>query len=257
MELLLPILERNPHKSLTLEVIRMPGESDTSLADESMVIEYDVNWARLQPPGPLSLYLWSTNSIYRAGTETLRRNMINEKIIDLQQRIQVGEIPSSRKFTKSKLAEAFGITIENASEENFECLEKAISHLGSVQWIRIHETDKKVTFIPEDLRLWDSEKPILWTRERYRSAGEIPKQGVFTLAQLSKWISDREVEGWKMQFPVAEGTLESLKQEYTALNLGLPKSSSDKGRILKEDYAKALGRMQVFQHLRSQPQVKV
>ncbi len=247
MELLLPIIEKNPHKNLTLDIIRMPGESDSSLADESTETQYGVNWARLQPPGPLSLFLWSTNAIYRAGTETLRRNMLNEKIIDLQARVQNGEIPSSRKFTKSKLSDALGMTIENASEENFECLEKAISTLGGVQWIRIHENEKKVTCIPDDLRLWTLDKQILWTRERYRSAGEVPAG--FSLNNLGKWIGDREAEGFTFEYPQAEGTLESLKQQWNALGRGPPRVSGDRTKPLKEDYAKALGRALVYKFL--------
>lgn len=249
MNSLLPILEKNPFKNLTLEVIRMPGESDSSLADESTETQYGVNWARLQPPGPLSLFLWSTNAIYRAGTETLRRNMLNEKIVELQERVQNGEIPSSRKFTKAKLCDALGISIENASEENFECLEKVISTLGNVQWIRIHENEKKITCIPDDLRLWDIEKPILWVRERYRSAGELPNKTTFTFPKLSKWMGDREADGWSFTYPVAEGTFESLKQQWNSLGIGAPKSSSGKDRLLKEDYAKALGKVQVYQYL--------
>jgi hypothetical protein len=247
MDLLLPILEKNPFKSQTLDCIRMPGESDSVLADESTETQYSVNWARLQPPGPLSLFLWSTNAIYRAGTETLRRNMLNEKIIELQARVQNGEIPSSRKFTKAKLSDALGMNIENASEENFECLEKAISTLGGVQWIRIHENEKKITCIPDDLRLWTNDKPILWTRERYRSAGEVPSG--FSLKNLAKWVGDREADGFIFEYPHAEGTLETLKAQWNALGRGLPKLGPDRTKPLKEDYAKALGRALVYKFL--------
>jgi hypothetical protein len=248
MELLLPIIEKNPHKSLVLDTIRMPGEFDSALADESTETHYGVSWARLQPPGPLSLFLWSTNAIYRAGTETLRRNMLNEKIIDLQERVQNGEIPSSRKFTRSKLSDAMGMTIENASEENFECLEKTISTLGGVQWIRIHENERKITCIPDDLRLWTADKPILWTRERYRSAGEVVSE--FSLKNLGKWVGDREAEGFTFDYPLAEGTLETLKQQWNVLGRGMmPKMGADRAKPLKEDYAKALGRVLVYKFL--------
>jgi hypothetical protein len=249
MELLLPIIEKNPHKSLALDIIRMPGEADSTLADESTETQYGVQWARLQPPGPLSLFLWSTNAIYRAGTETLRRNMLNEKIVDLQARVQNGEIASSRKFTKAKLSDALGMNIENASEENFECLEKAISTLGNVQWIRIHENEKKVTCIPDDLRLWSSDKPVLWTRERYRSAGEVPAG--FTLKNMGKWVGEREAEGFTFEYPELGGTLEALKQQWIAHGTGtFPKMPPGRTKPLKEDYAKALGRIDVYRHLR-------
>jgi hypothetical protein len=252
MEALLPILTKNPHKSLTAEYIPMPGESDSKLVEESTESQYGVDWARLHPPGPVSLYLWSSNPEYRAGSDAIRRSLLNETIVKLQERVQRGEVTSGRKISRAKLSEALGMTVENASEENFEALEKIVSCLGNVQWIRIHENEKKITCIPEDLRTWRADFPILWTRERYRSAGEISGKKEFRLMNLGKWIGDREDEGFSFTYPHAEGTMESLKAAWNALNRGLPRTKNEKGRPLKEDYAAALGRVQVFEHLRSE-----
>jgi hypothetical protein len=229
----------------------MPGESDSQLADESTERQYGVDWARLNPPGPVSLYMWSFNPEYRAGTEAQRRTMLNEMIVKFQERVQKGEVNSGRKIARSKLSEALGMTVENASEENFEALERIVSCLGNVQWIRIHENEKKITCIPDDLRTWRNDLPILWTRERYRSAGEVSIKTKFGLSQLGKWIGDREDEGFTMAYPSAEGTMETLKAAWNALGRGPPRMKSDKGRLLKEDYAVALGRAQVYQHLAS------
>jgi hypothetical protein len=250
MEVLLPIFEKNPHKSLTAEYISMPGESDSAPVDESTEQQYGIEWARLQPPGPLSLFLWSTNPEYRAGTEAQRRTMLNEIIVKFQDRVQRGEVNAGRKISKSKLAEALAITVENASEENFEALEKVVSCLGNVQWIRIHENEKKITCIPDDLRTWRRDLPILWVRERYRSAGEMPGKSEFGFPQLSKWIGDREHEGFQLEYPVATGTMENLKEAWNKLGRGLPHTKNPKGRPLKDDYAAALGRVEVFQYLR-------
>lgn len=249
METLLPLIEKNPNKSCIPEYIRMPGEGDSAPVDESTELQYGVNWARLQPPGPLSLFLWSSNPEYRAGSEAQRRKALNELVIQFMERVQKGEVASSRKINRAKMAEALNITVENASDENFDALERSVSVLGNVQWVRMNENEKKATFIPEDLRLWSNDRPTLWTRERYRSAGEWHAKEPFTLEHLGKWISDREKEGFSFVYPVAEGTLESLKTEWNALGRGLPKTQNEKGRPLKEDYAKALGKVQVFKHL--------
>lgn len=227
----------------------MPGQGDSAPVDESTERQYGVEWARLQPPGPVSLFLWSTNAEYRAGSEALRRTILNETIVQFQDRVQRGDVQNGRKIAKSKMAEALGMTVENASEENFEALEKAVSGLGQVQWIRIHENEKKVTCIPDDLRLWRRDLPILWTRERYRSAGEMPVKSGFGLPQLAKWIMDRETEGFQFEYPSSQGTLESLKAAWNKLGRGLPTTKNSKGRPLKEDYAAALGKVEVFQHL--------
>jgi hypothetical protein len=249
MDILLPILQKNPHKSLTAEYIPMPGEGDSAPIDESTESQYGVEWVRLQPPGPVSLYLWATNAEYRAGSEAQRRTMLNDILVKFQERVQRGEVNAGRRVAKSKLAEALAITVENASEENFEALEKVVSSLGNVQWIRIHENEKKITCIPDDIRTWRRDFPILWTRERYRSAGEISGRAEFGFPQLGKWIGDREAEGFQLDYPAATGTLENLKEAWNKLGRGLPHTKNPKGKPLKDDYAAALGRVEVFQHL--------
>ena len=248
MEVLLPIFEKNPYKSLAAEYIPMPGESDSHPVEESTESQYGVDWARLHPPGPVSLFLWASNPEYRAGSEAIRRTFLNETLVKFQERVQQGEVNAGRKISRAKLSEALGMTVENASEENFEALEKVVSCLGNIQWIRIHENEKKVTCVPEDLRTWRADLPILWVRERYRSAGEI-QGGPFGLRNLGKWIGDREEEGFSFSYPVAEGKIEDLKAAWNALGRGLPRTKNEKGKPLKEDYAVALGRAQVFQHL--------
>jgi len=249
MEILLPLIEKNPFKSVEPEYIPMPGENSNNPIEESTELQYNMNWARLNPPGPLSLVLWSSDPEYRAGSESLRRTKLHEITIQYQERIQSGQVVVQKRVGKGKLCEVLGMNVENASEENFGLLEACVPELAQVQWVRIHENEKKITFIPSDLRQWSSAKPILWVRERYRSAGEPAQKAEFTLQHLANWIGTRESEGWSMTFPVAEGTMESLKQEWNALNRGLPPTKSESGRRLKEDYAKALGKAQVFQYL--------
>ena len=249
MEILLPLIEKNPFKHLEPEYIAMPGENSNNPMEESTETQYDVNWARLNPPGPLSLVLWSTDPEYRAGSESQRKTRLNEIIIQYQERIQSGAVSIHKRIGKGKVCEALGMNIENASEENFEIFEACIPELAQVQWIRIHENEKKITFAPADLRQWSMEKPILWVRERYRSAGESAFKSKFALPQLAIWMGNREADGWSMTFPLAEGTMEELKQQWNSLNRGLPPTKSENGRRLKEDYAKALGKVQVFQYL--------
>jgi hypothetical protein len=247
MESLLPVIAKNPNKSKVPLTIAMPGENDSAPVEESTENQYGVEWARLNPPGPVSLWLWSTNAVYRAGSEAQRRQTLSEAIVELQRRVQNGDGQFGRKWSKSKISDALGMTVENASEENFEALERAVSVLCGVQWIRMNENERKLTCVPEDLRLWTADKPILWTRERYRSAGEI--QGNFGLKALGKWISDREDDKWTIEYPVAEGTMDAMKAAYAAFGYGIPSTNNPKGRILKDDYARALGKVQAIRHL--------
>ena len=147
MDTLLLCIEKNPNKIKKALLISMPGEQTSGPVEESTEKQYGVEWARLNPPGPVSLWLWSTNPEFRAGSEAQRREMLMQTIVSLQGRVQSGE-GGGRKWSKTKICEALGTTIENASEENFEALEKAVSVLGDVQWIRMNENERKnKTFI--------------------------------------------------------------------------------------------------------------
>ena len=65
---------------------------------------------------------------------------------------------------------------------------------------------------------------------------------------LGQWLADRESEGWTFEWPVAEGKLEDIKAEMSALGLtARPKEAGAK--VLKDDWAAALGRAQAVGHL--------
>lgn len=248
-QLLLETIHKNPYKSKVPDVITMPGDNHQAPQEESTELHYGVQWARLQPPGPLSLWFWTTDVEYRGGTEASRRTMLMDKTVELQERVQDGEGAFSRKWSKTKICEAIGHTAEFAEEENFELLETALCQLCKIQIVRMNENEKKLLFVPNDLRLWNPDYPILWTRERYRSAGET-QQKEFSLSQLGAWISKREDEGWKLEWPVADGKLETLKTTWDALNIGNPhRGPGQTGRYLKEEYAKALGKHQAIHWL--------
>jgi hypothetical protein len=74
------------------------------------------------------------------------------------------------KSQNQRSTEALNLNVENASDENFDALERAVSTLGNVQWARMNENEKKVTFVPEQSGSGRWTSPTLWTRERYRSA---------------------------------------------------------------------------------------
>ena len=60
-------------------------------------------------------------------------------------------------------------------------------------------------------------------------------------------------------YNVSLHTLEVMKQQWKALDGGIPTTRSESGKPLKEDYARALGRLQAIRHLngRTGDEVKV
>jgi hypothetical protein len=61
--------------------------------------------------------------------------------------------------------------------------------------------------------------------------------------QLGTWVSNRELEKWRIQWPVADGTLEDLKGR---MNLGMGLRIE---KPKKADYAAAVGRAEAIQTL--------
>lgn len=244
MEILLPILEKNPNCHILPETIEMSGGTD-----EATELRHGVLWVRLHPPGPLSLYLWATHPEYRGGSESLRRTLLNETTVQFQGKVQ--QDIQRHRISKTRMSDAFGLSVEYASDEVLEALEYSIHLHGNVQWIRMNENEKKITCIPADIRTWTTQKPILWVRERYRSAGEWAAPTVtLTLRALAAWISDRERDGWTLEYPVAEGTLAQLKAEWKLLGHSeLPRAHAGNGKPLKDDYARAVGHLQAIHHL--------
>jgi hypothetical protein len=65
-----------------------------------------------------------------------------------------------------------------------------------------------------------------------------------------QWLTGKEEEQWKVQWPTAEGKMEDLKSEVLKRNLTahtLPGAASQK--VKKEDWARTLGRCQAMEIL--------
>ena len=63
---------------------------------------------------------------------------------------------------------------------------------------------------------------------------------------LADWICDREKEGWKVAWPVYDGTLEAMKKIMSERGTSLgPRLEKPK----KTDYAAALGRAEALRAL--------
>jgi hypothetical protein len=63
---------------------------------------------------------------------------------------------------------------------------------------------------------------------------------------LALWVSSRETDGWKIYWPVADGTLEEIKSRLLNTH---SKISSRIEKPKKADYAIALGKAEAIRHL--------
>ena len=101
-----------------------------------------------------------------------------------------------------------------------------------------HTANKKIEFFPQDPRTWSTEFPVWGCTQGSRAV--LHKPGEESVGSgLADWISEREKEGWKVAWPLHDGTLEAMKKIMSERGTSLgPRLEKPK----KADYAVAMGR---------------
>jgi hypothetical protein len=244
-EALREIFRKNPHIGNTVPPISIQVCSDTNETDE--IPSTICGWVPtpLEPPGPVAAILWKTNPEFRAATLSIRKTILRENIIKLQERID-RELRGHRWSRKKIIEQLVAQQSSDASPpQNTRELNDALAFLYGVQFVFVDEANKKISWSPEDVRTWSTKRPVwalsLGSRAIFHKIGEEPVG-----KQLGIWVSNREIEKWRIQWPVAEGTLEALKGRLSTLNIGTG-LRIDKPK--KADYAIAIGRAEALEML--------
>jgi hypothetical protein len=244
-ETLREILEKNPNSGKSVPPISIQVCSDTNETDE--IPSTVCGWVPtpLEPPGPVAAVLWKTNPEFRAGSLSVRKTILRETIIKLQERVE-RELRGHRWSRKKIMEQLVAQQSSDASPpQNTRELNDALAFLYEVQFVFVDEANKKVVWSPEDVRTWSTERPVwalsLGSRAIFHKTGE---ESVGR--QLGSWVSNRELEKWRIQWPVADGTLEDLKGRLSKMNLGTGLRIE---KPKKADYAAAIGRAEAVHTL--------
>jgi len=161
---------------------------------------------------------------------------VRDSSFQLQEKA-VTTIRGNRKLTKASMAEALSTMTPTVEQTKKVAL--ILYELYQVQTLCFDQEKKTLWTVPEDIRRWSS-GTTLWIDARcehmidWSTAKEV---------KLGEWISDREEEGWIIEWPSAEGTFEEIKQKVNARNV-IPRSGK-----LKADWAKTLGKCEAIEHL--------
>jgi hypothetical protein len=239
------ILRTNPTIGKTVFPISIQVCSDTNETDE--IPSTVCGWipTPLEPPGPVAAVLWKTNPEFRAGSLSVRKTILRETIIGLQERVE-RELRGHRWSRKKIMEQLVAQQSADASPpQNTRELNDALAFLYEIQFVFVDEANKRVSWSPEDVRVWSTTRPIwalsLGSRAIFHKTGEesVGKE-------LGIWISNRELENWRIQWPVADGTLEDLKGRFGKMNIS---SGFRIEKPKKADYASAIGRVEAIQNL--------
>jgi len=244
MEELRELLLANPNSNASVDPIKIQIRSDTQEGED--VPSTLCGWVPtpLEPPGPLAVILWKTNSEFRAGTPPVRRTILRETIITLQARIEA-ELRGHR-WSRKKIIEQLAAqqTASVSPPQDTKDLDEALAYLYEVQFVVVDEANKKIRWVPEDPRKWSADRPV-WAISLGSRAVYHRKNEESVANYLSEWVSEREEAGWRFHWPTADGTLEAMKVKMLEMNIGV---GSRLEKPKKADYAEVLGRAEAVRH---------
>ena len=153
--------EQNPHRKRTVNPIEISVLSDTQEGVEAPAT-LPGGWSPtpLEPPGPVSLYLWKTNPEFRAATPAVRRTILRDMILTITERAD-SELRSI-KWQRKKILEQVAAQQTSAVSPPMDTheLDIGMCALFGYQKVSVDEANKKVRFFPADPRTWSTELPV-------------------------------------------------------------------------------------------------
>jgi hypothetical protein len=239
----------NPNRKRTVLPIEIRVLSDTQEGEEAPAT-LPGGWVPtpLEPPGPVSQWLWKTNAEYRAGTAQMRRTILRDALLEIGARVDA-ELRGA-KWSRKKIHEQLAAQQTAAVSPPMDTpeLDKGLAALIGVQIVQVDEANKKVRFVPPDPRTWSAELPVWGATTGARAV--LHRQNEESVGEgLAKWLGDRESEGWKIAWPEADGTIEELKSKLAQRGLSVGGGGTRLDKPKKADYAAALGRAEAVSHL--------
>jgi hypothetical protein len=225
------VIDANPNKDATL---RWCEPTSTQGSKEDV---WDIFHVKpLSPPGALSVMLTSTDPMYELGSIALKKQLLTEHLLAVHTRVDTELI--GRRFPRRKIQDLLAAEVSAQAPSGSALLEEVLCELFQMQKIQFHRKSKRITFYPPDLRLWRSDRPLLFAEE--------DNTWIFTPTRsqsLANWLLAKEDEGWSLSWPTADGKLEDIKSKL------LSHQVVSQTKAKKDDLAKALGRIEAIKQL--------
>ena len=198
-------------------------------------------WIRrpLGPGGPMALVLRYKNYLFRSASLPLQKSLLREAVTETQN--NVPSILKGRKWPVRRVAEALSSCLGNKVPEDAKCAWNelcfaAICELEHIQIMIIDPELKTIRFSPEDIRVWKRDEPIYAMSNDGRWIFcEDGESEMWASQGLGAWFSKMVDAGWKISWPVADGTMESLREIIENAGIAV------EGRVKKEELARKAG----------------
>lgn len=155
-------------------------------------------------------------------------------------------IRGNRKLTKANISD--GLSTMSPTEEQTKRVALILFELFQVQTISFDADKKSLWTVPSDLRKWSFSSKTIWVDAQCQHMIDWSGEGVKE-PNVGTWLSDREEDGWEIEWPIAEGGFEEIKQKVIDRNV-TPRVVLGE-RIKKEHWAKTLGKCETIEYLLS------
>jgi hypothetical protein len=237
-------ITQNPHDEKDLPPF-LNYKQNINLEND-ILDDFNLTKNKVSPSTPLSAILLGQDTLYGAYNESSRRAVLRSETTDLQEKAIIHL--KGRSWPVRRTAEGISACgLEEGRASSWPSIGwKALCELRECQVVIVNEEKKEIQFFPEDIRTWRSDIDIffveyecrfLWT---HKNMCEV----------LNSWLEEKEKQSWSITWPLAEGSMEELKKEYSN------SSDSFSGKLIKENIQKRLGRLQSFKLVSSWSFVK-
>ena len=194
----------------------------------------------LTPPRLTTAWCMSEDPLMLIAGDGYRASEVRDRSFELQEEA-LKNLRGNRKLTKAKMGDAMS-SLKPTTDQTI-VLAAILLALKKIQTVCYDQEAKTVWTMPEDIRAWNSKAKTLWVDGRCETMLEAEVSPNF-----GRWISNRQDDGWTIDWPVAEGSLEEIKAKAT--HMGLTARPAELGaKVKKEDWAKLLGRTEAIQKL--------
>lgn len=232
-------IDKNPFKN------SCPPPFTRQKRDMITLTKTDHQWGAskrpLDPPRLTTAWLSLEDPLMVIAGANYRSTEVRDKSFALQEEA-LSILRGNRKLTKAKMGDALSSMKPN--EDQTKVIARILLALKHVQTVCYNEEKKTVWTMPEDLRAWSTSLRTIWIDSRAEHFLDFSDSPPLV---LGLWLSEREDEGWTVDWPVSEETYEDMKR--IALEKGLTVRPLEGTKPKKDDFARVLGRHYAIQHL--------
>lgn len=241
LQLIKDTLSKNAFQSESVPQIHI-GRYIVDIENEMPETE---GWVRrpLGLGGPMALILRSKNHLFRDASISLQRMLLREAVTEAQNSSL--SVLKGRKWPLRRVSEAIVSCLLSKVPEGQTCAWNemcfaAICEMENIQIILVNVEKQEISFAPRDISLWKRDNNIyamstcgqwLFAPVNIESESE-----AWPAKEMGELLSTMEDAKWKINWPIADGTMESLREILEEAGLVV------EGRLKKDELARRAGR---------------